>query len=350
MPHSAAIPLQTDPFRIDREALHAPFIGQGNISNADACRIIWQEEDSLKEDADGDVTGNNQRRALQPVGQKYIVDFFGNRPLDIADIRAGSCVTTLSHLLKNAGMPLTMHILEAQKYRRDEYAAHIRKRAHVKTGKIYKGPVTDFTKPPPSLLHMLLGLPRFVRKNSQDVVLFLHSLHSLKQAEIYPALQYGYSLLKPGGRMIVTYARQDISAMGRTCLAYFEEHDAGMFEKLSRLYAHKKSLLADGEISTLLDDADKKHRALLETFTQNTHTFRATAEKLCYSMMMTELLPPHPKKSFAPAILDFAADYLEQNAGLCGIERLPDTDAHHPGGWQALQPQQVSVITKKSAI
>jgi len=310
--------------------------------------MIWQEEDSLKEDDAGDVTGNDQRRALQPVGRKYIIEAFGNRPLEIADIRAGSCVTTLTHLLKNAGMPVTLHVLEAQKHRREEYAAQVRKRAHVKMGKVYKGPVTDVTGPPPSLLHMLLGLPRFVRRQSQDAVLFLHSLHSLKQADIAPALRYGYGLLKPGGKMIVTYARQDISAMGRTCLAYFARHDAGMFEKLTRLYAHKKSLLADGGICAVLDEADKKHRAEIDTFTQNTHTFRATAEKLCYGMMMTELLPPDPKKSFTPAILDFAADYLEQNAPLCGIERLPDTDAHHPGGWQALQPQQVAVITKKS--
>jgi hypothetical protein len=350
MPHLAAIPLQDAPFRIDRAALHAPFNGQGNLSNADVCHIIWQEEESLQENAAGDVKGNNQRRALQPVGQKYVIESFGNRPLEITDIRAGSCVTTLTHLLKNAQMPMTIHILEAQKHRRDEYAAHVRTRANVKIGKIYKGLVTDFTKPPPSLLHMLLGLPRFVRKNAQDVVLLLHSLHSLKQSDIYPALRYGYSLVKPGGKMIVTYARQDISAMGRTCLAYFEKHDAGMFEKLSRLYAHKKALLADGEICNLLDGEDKNHHATIETFTQNTHTFRATAEKLCYSMMMTELLPPDPKKSFAPAILDFAADYLEQHIEACGIARLPDTDADHPGGWQALQPQQIAIITKNSKV
>jgi len=349
LPHSAdAQPMPSGPFRIDRAALHAPFIGQGNISNADACRIIWQEEESLAEDAAGDVAGNDQRRALQPVGQKYIIEAFGNRPLEMADIRAGSCVTTLTHLLKHAQMPLTLHIMEAQQYRREEYAAQVRARPHAKIGKVYKGPVTDFTKPPPSLLHLLLGLPRFARKQSQDAVLFLHSLHSMKQADIAPALRYGYSLLKPGGKMIVTYARQDISAMGRTCLAYFERHDAGMFEKLSRLYAHKKFLLADGGICAELDAAEPKHRAEIDSFTQNTSTFRTTAEKLCYSMMMTELLPPDPKRSFAPALLDFAADFLEQNAALCGIARLPDTDARHPGGWQAAQPQQVAVITKKS--
>jgi len=350
LPYSVAIPLQDEVFQIDRDALHAPFGGQGNLTNADACRIIWQEENSLQEDANGDVAGNNQRRALQPVGQKYIVDVFGSQPLEVADIRAGSCVTTLTHLLKHASMPITLHILEAQKHRRDEYAAHIQKRPHVKTGKVFKSSVTDLTKPPPSLLHMLLGLPRFVSKNSQDIVLFLHSLHGLKQADIYPALRYGYGLLKPGGRMIVAYARQDISAMGRTCLAYFAKHEAGMFEKLSRLYNHKKALLADGEVCTQLDADHPKYSAGIESFTQNTHTFRATAEKLCYSMMMTELLPPDPKKSFTPAILDFAADYLEQNRALCGIERLPDTDAQHPGGWQALQPQQIAIITKNSKV
>lgn len=347
MPQLAA-PVQDAPFQINRDALHAPFIGQGNLSNADACRIIWQEEPSLQEDANGDVTGNNQRRALQPVGQKYIADVYGLQPLDIADIRAGSCVTTLTHLLKNARMPLTIHLMEAQKHRREEYAAQARKRDHVNIGKTYKGPVTDFTKPPPSLLHLLLGLPRFVRKHSQDIVLLLHSLHSLKESDIVPALQYAYKLTKPGGKVIVTYARQDISAMGRTCLAYFAKYDAGMYEKLSGLYAHKKALLVDGDICNVLDATDTKHRAHLETFTQNTHTFRATPEKLCYSMMMTELLPPDPKKSFAPAILDFAADYLEQHAVACGIERLPDTDPHHPAGWQALQPQQVCIITKNS--
>lgn len=350
MPHSTAIPVQDSPFEIDRDALHAPFIGQGQITNADACRIIWQDEPSLQEDTNGDVTGNNQRRALQPVGQKYIIDAFGMQPLEIADIRAGSCVTTLTHLLKNARMPLTINILEAQKHRRDEYAAQARTRDHVKIGKTYKGPVTDFTKPPPSLLHMLLGLPRFVHKNSQDVVLLLHSLHNLKQSDIAPALQYAYKITKPGGKIIVTYARQDISAMGRTCLAYFERFDAGMYEKLSRLYAHKKELLVDGGICDVLNAADQLHRATMESFTQNTHTFRDTAEKLCYSMMMTELLPPDPKKSFAPAILDFAADYLEDHVDLCGIERLPDTDSHHPGGWQALQPQQVAIITKNSKV
>lgn len=332
-------------FRIDRHALHAPFQGNGSITNADACRIIWQEEPSLAEDTEGDVTGNDQRRALQAVGQKYVLDVYGAKPLSIVDLRAGSCVTTLTHLLKNANQPLAISLLEPQTYRRDEYAAQAAKRPHVKIARHYNGSISAIIKPPRHLWQLLLGLPRFVSRSSQDIALMLHSLHALKQDEIIPALTYAYRRLKPGGRLIVSYARQDISAMGQVCLARLAQTDKALFDKTTRLYAHKKDLLVDGGICALLDDADKKYDAQMESFTQATRSFRATPEKLCYSMMMTEILPPD-SAPFAPGVLDFAADYLEANIHSCGIERLPENDPHHPGGWSAAQPQQVAIISK----
>lgn len=332
-------------FRIDRHALHAPFQIGGSITNADACRIIWQDEPSLAEDANGDVTGNDQRRALQAVGQKYILDVYGDKPLALVDLRAGSCVTTLTHLLKDARQPLSISLLEPQAYRRDEYAAQSASRPHVKIVRHYNGSISGIIKPPRHLWQLLLGLPRFVARSSQDIALMLHSLHALKQDEIIPALTYAYRRLKPGGRLIVTYARQDISAMGQTCLARLAQTDKVLFDTTSRLYAHKKEMLVDGDICALLDEADKKHRADIESFTQTTRCFRATPEKLCYSMMMTEILPPD-SAPFDPAVLDAAAAYLEANIDSCGIERLPENDPHHPAGWAAAQPQQVAIISK----
>lgn len=332
-------------FRIDRRALHAPFQERGSITNADACRIIWQDEPSLAEDAEGDVIGNDQRRALQAVGQKYILDVYGGKPLSVVDLRAGSCVTTLTHLLKDARQPLAISLLEPQAYRYDEYATQAKTRPHVNIARRYKGSISGIIKPPQHLWQLLLGLPRFVARSSQDIALMLHSLHALKQEEIIPALTYAYRRLKPGGRLIVTYARQDISAMGQVCLAYCAQNDPATYTTLHNLYAHKKSLLTDGDICPLLNADDRHHTAQIESFTQATRSFRATPQKLCYSMMMTELLPPD-NAPFDPAVLDFAADYLEANPDSCGIERLPESDPHHPGGWSAAQPQQIAIISK----
>src|SRR5690606_1860768 len=108
-------------FAIDRARLCAPFAP--GLSNAAACRIIWQEEESLQEDAAGDVTGNDQRRALQDVGREHILARFGDRPLEITDIRAGACITTFSHLLRDARQDIRVNLIEASAARRAEYAA-----------------------------------------------------------------------------------------------------------------------------------------------------------------------------------------------------------------------------------
>jgi len=333
-------------FKIDRHALLAPFTTTASgLCNADVYRSIWQDEPSLAEDANGNVLGNDQRSALQIIGQKYILDRFGTQPLEITDIRAGACITTLQHLLKNASQEIKINLIESKNDRRLEYAAQVADRAHVSIGKTHKGPITDFTRPPPSLLSLLLRRPWFVKAGTQDCVLMLHTIHSLKAADIVPAITYAYRLLKPGGILMIVYARQDISAMGQVTQLYLERHKPEMAEAVQYLYDTKKRLLVDGDIQRQLNARFPTFKAELTTLTQETRTFRPTPEKLAQAMMMNDVLPAD-NAPFDPAVLEFAAQYLEDHQTEAGLRQLPPDQPGRAGWYSALQPQQVAIIAK----
>ncbi len=335
-------------FKINRQALLAPFTAkESGLCNADVYRSIWQDEPSLTEDAQGNVLGNDQRSALQIIGQKYILDYFGAQPLEITDIRAGACITTLQHLLKNAQQDININLIEAKNDRRVEYAAQVADRPHISIGKIHKGAVTDFTRPPPSLLSLLLRRPWFVKASTQDCVLMLHTIHSLKAADIVPAITYAYRLLKPGGVLVMAYARQDISAMGQVTQLYLERHKPETAQALQYLYDTKKRLLVDGDIQRQLNARFPAFKAELTTLTQETRTFRPTPEKLAQAMMMNDMLSADDTP-FDPAMLEFAAQYLEDHPAETGLRQLPAEQSHRAGWYSALQPQQIAIISKKA--
>lgn len=187
----------------------------------------------------------------------------------------------------------------------------------------------------------------------QDLVLSLHMIYHLTdftvknpapEQDLINAIQFMYSMLKPGGKIFLVYADLAAAVVGKATIAYYQQTNPAYAKNLERIYTARNELINKGGILQSLITLEPAYHPTLQSTYQSSYLFGNSIEDIGAMCLIGELVAA-TDEIFDLNILKFCLNFVKEHPaeiGLCREER----DVLQRGMYRCDEPQVVCVIEK----
>lgn len=283
--------------------------------------------------------GNTQRADFLPYLKKQLQQLPPHS--QILDVGAGAGEIVEFALSE---LDATIHLEEPNEIFLKQYIQRISNYKNLKLGEVYHNKLQE--------LYFRNEIENKLAAN-MDLILSIHMLYHLTdftsikanpETDLIEAIQFMYSLLKPGASIFLVYANNAISAVGKATISAYLGINAEYAQVIQQIYETRNRLLLEKEIIGFLDETETIQPKIV-AICQASAMYGSTLEDLAAMCLISELIPANDEL-FDINKLYFSYNYLRSNPqdiGLCQEER----DIYQKGMYRVNQPQVICIIKKE---